>query len=82
MQHTSQKLGFSRRFRRKTGNIHLVCGCLLSLLFAFLALFKPTLFDIVEKKIYDAMVRSLPQNKGSGIPVIVDLDEESLAEFG
>ena len=60
----------------------LLWGVLLSSLLSLSYVYKPGLLDAIDYKIYDVMVGYLPLKEEKGIPVIVDVDEQSLAEFG
>jgi HD-GYP domain-containing protein (c-di-GMP phosphodiesterase class II) len=60
----------------------LVCGLIISLLMAGLYIFKPSFLVFLEYKAYDILLKSTHLNKTTGIPVIVDIDEESIAQFG
>ncbi len=61
----------------------LVAASLISTLFwAGLCLIPPPLFRLINHKIYDVMHHRLPTLPGPGKPVIIDIDEESLAEIG
>ncbi len=57
-------------------------GVLLSLLVSLLYGARPQFLEIMDMKVYDQMLRRTYTNKTTGVPVIVDLDEKSLAEFG
>lgn len=56
-------------------------GILFSILFFGIAIFRPALLSILDHKIYDVMHGSVA-SYGAPLPLIVDIDEESLAEFG
>lgn len=61
----------------------LVAISLISTLFwASLCLSPPDLLRLVNHKIYDVMHHRLPAPLAPGMPVIVDIDEKSLAEIG
>ncbi|MBF0516208.1 MAG: CHASE2 domain-containing protein [Nitrospirae bacterium] len=47
-----------------------------------LILIKPPFLEIIDKKIYDVILRTLPDNRKNGLPVIVDIDELSLKKYG
>jgi len=57
-------------------------GVLLSVFMVVLNERKPDLFKFLDYKIYDVIFRQTYTGKNTGVPVIVDLDEESLAEYG
>ncbi|NDV25556.1 CHASE2 domain-containing protein [Desulfovibrio sp. JC010] len=57
-------------------------GLAVSILVAALYIFQPPILQFVDYKIYDQYMRSSPVGKKTNIPVIVDIDDESLAELG
>jgi len=62
-----------------------LAGVCVSILLAVLNIYKPEFFRFLDFKLYDTQLRSsiLPQDDQSARnPVIVDIDEKSLAEFG
>ncbi|MFH1216662.1 MAG: CHASE2 domain-containing protein [Pseudomonadota bacterium] len=69
------------RYPRKPGVI-LLCGGFITLLFCLASIYRPSLLSLVGLKVYDSMVRALPQSMEKNGPVVIDLDEKSLAEFG
>ena len=60
----------------------ILVGSLVTVVFICVYLIQPTYFSLLGLKAYDAMLGSMPSEKGAGEPLIVDLDEASLAEFG
>ncbi|RJX30394.1 MAG: CHASE2 domain-containing protein [Desulfurivibrio sp.] len=60
----------------------LLSGFLVTLLFSLASISQPHFLSLVGLKVYDSMVRSLPRGEPGSRPVIVDLDEKSLAAFG
>ena len=60
----------------------LICGLTLTLFISLLYLYQPTFLRFLDFKLYDTLLRSTPLNETSGVPLIVDLDEKSLAQFG
>lgn len=60
----------------------LLYGFIFTVFFALLNIYPPSFFSLVGLKVYDSMVRSLPKKNGSAQPVIIDVDEKSLAQFG
>ena len=60
----------------------LLYGFIITLLFCFFSLYRPPLLTLVGLKIYDAMLYALPPSEGKNGPVLVNLDEKSLTEFG
>ncbi len=57
-------------------------GIILTLSFASVSIFQPDFLTLIGLKVYDTMVRALPQSGKNNQPVIIDVDEASLAEFG
>ena len=70
-----------RPFRGLKG-ILLLTGAVFTLIMAGLFVFQPQFLRLMEYRVYDAMLRSIPVQEASEQVVIVDLDEESLEEFG
>ena len=68
----------SRNWRR----LVILSGFLVTSVFICTYLAQPTFFSLLGLKAYDAMLRSLPSEKRGREPLIVDLDEPSLAAFG
>ena len=60
----------------------IITGLAVSFLIAALYIFQPPILQFVDYKIYDQYVRSSPVGQKTGIPVIVDIDDESLTELG
>ena len=59
-----------------------VCGCLFTILMALLYLYEPVFLRFIDNKFYDTLLKSSRSGKTSEVPVIVDLDDKSLARFG
>jgi adenylate cyclase len=59
----------------------LLYGILFSLLLFILNLVKPTLSDFLHYRFYDLLL-SANRGKSSSVPVIVDIDEKSLKQYG
>ncbi len=62
-----------------------LAGVCVTILLAILNVYKPVFFRLIDFKLYDTQLRSwiLPQDGQSAKnPVIVDIDEKSLAELG
>jgi adenylate cyclase len=60
-------------------------GMGVTLLLSVLTIYKPTFFRFLEGKIYDTQMRAISSAAGGSVvtdPVIVVIDEDSLAEFG
>ena len=60
----------------------MIQGLFLTLMVAGLTLFHPTFVQFLQFKVYDHFLRTNPRDKGSGIPVVVTLDEKTIREFG
>lgn len=60
----------------------LLAGLLVSTLMLALYTAQPALLRQLDQKIYDAFLTSRPASPPSRIPVIVDIDEASLARYG
>ncbi len=62
-----------------------LAGLLVTLLMAVMTVWKPVFFRFIDYKTYDTLVRSgglSPAGTTPPSPVIVDIDEQSLARFG
>jgi adenylate cyclase len=66
---------------RKNNLPILFFGIVFSVLLFFLNLVKPTLFDFLHYRVYDTLL-SVGTEKPSSVPVIVDIDERSLKQYG
>jgi adenylate cyclase len=60
----------------------LFTGFCLSLLMAVLHVMQPSILRFLDYKIYDQLLRRQHSTRTSGVPVIVDIDEKSLAALG
>ncbi|WP_421902916.1 CHASE2 domain-containing protein [Maridesulfovibrio sp.] len=60
----------------------LLTGLAVSILVAALYIFQPPILQFVDYKIYDQFMRSSPVGQKTNVPVVVDIDDESLAELG
>ena len=58
------------------------CGVVFSLIVGMLYIRQPLLLQFLDEKIYDVLLVQTATPKTSGVPVICDLDERSLAEYG
>ncbi|MEW5772700.1 MAG: adenylate/guanylate cyclase domain-containing protein [Thermodesulfobacteriota bacterium] len=58
------------------------CGVLFSVIVSLLYVRQPLLLQFLDEKIYDVLLTQTAEPKTSGVPVICDLDERSLAEYG
>lgn len=57
-------------------------GIILTLSFTAVSIFQLNFFSLIGLKVYDSMVRSIPHNGNHDQLVIIDINEESLREFG
>ena len=71
-----------RRQQSRWHKFVVLYGIVFTLFFALFNIFQPDFISLIGKKVYDSMVRLLPKNNGGMQPVIIDLDEKSLGEFG
>jgi adenylate cyclase len=69
-----------RKDRRNRSPV-LLYGILFSVLLFFINLAKPTLTDFLHNRVYDSLL-SARTGTPSPVPVIVDIDEKSLKEYG
>lgn len=60
----------------------LLCGVAPALLTAALAIFTPSLFEHLDRRAYDSLVRSLPAPTDPPRVAIVDIDDRSLGAIG
>jgi adenylate cyclase len=60
----------------------LLCGIAISILLSFLSILKPTVFGFLNHRVYDSLLESNRTGEPSRILLIVDIDEESLKQFG
>ncbi|MCK5437002.1 MAG: CHASE2 domain-containing protein [Desulfobulbaceae bacterium] len=58
-----------------------LCGILFSGLFFSIGVYRPAFLSSLDNKLYDVMHRSLDTHT-TPLPLIVDIDEKSLAQFG
>ncbi len=77
---TSRSLSL-RSAKTKASRLIALYGIVFSFVFLGVAIYRPALLSILDNKLYDVMHRSLA-GYGSPLPLIVDIDEKSLAEFG
>jgi adenylate cyclase len=59
-----------------------VLGLLVTTAFAILFIYKPTFFVHLNLKVYDTLLRSIHNHETTSVPVIVDIDEKTLTQFG
>ncbi|WP_419783283.1 CHASE2 domain-containing protein [Maridesulfovibrio sp.] len=75
-------LGILKKITGADSFFLIITGLAVSFLVAALYIFQPPILQFVDYKIYDQYMRSSPAGKKTNIPVIVDIDDESLAELG
>lgn len=81
MQPIARIVEIAKRLRKGRAFI-LLFGFVFSLLMVGLALQHPLFFRFLDNKLYDTILRNVHHTKISGTPVIVDIDEKSLAQYG
>ena len=78
-------LAAKRAFLSKPERGHrwiLFVGLIFSIFFSFLYIFQPTFLRLLENKWYDTLIKPYPHGEISDAPIIIDIDEKSLAQFG
>ncbi len=68
--------------RRRAKPFLIVCGLTFTLLVATLHVRPPTLFVYLDHKVYDTLLRITHSPRTTGRPVVVDVDQASLRQFG
>ncbi len=68
--------------RQKTKLSILATGISLTLVLAFSYIYQPLTCKFLNNKLYDLILQRVHKSETSGIPVIIDLDDESLERFG
>jgi HD-GYP domain-containing protein (c-di-GMP phosphodiesterase class II) len=69
------------RSRRERYSLFLA-GAILTILVSLLHLVQPTWLRFLDNRLTDSLLRSSPRGQTSGVAVVVDLDEGTLARFG
>ena len=59
-----------------------ILGLMVTATFAVLYVYKPALCVHLNFKVYDTLLRSIHSHQTTSVPVIVDIDERSLTEYG
>ncbi|WP_250645472.1 adenylate/guanylate cyclase domain-containing protein [Salidesulfovibrio onnuriiensis] len=67
---------------KKDSLILLLSGMAITLLVVLLYIFQPTFLKLLDYKIYDQLLRKYHSSNATDRPVIVDIDEKSLARYG
>jgi len=60
----------------------LLCGVGPALVTVALAIFNPSLFAHLDRRVYDGLLRALPRPQAASPVAVVDIDERSLAAIG
>jgi PAS domain S-box-containing protein len=68
--------------KKGTGFIVIVCGILLTLLSVIVSVFYPDILKTIDRANYSFLLKNLPENNTVNRPVIIDIDEKSLARYG
>lgn len=71
-----------RTKRRKTRPFLIICGLVFTLLVAVFHVRPPTFLIYLDYRIYDTFLKTTHSRRTSGRPVVVDVDEASLKQFG
>lgn len=81
---TSAAAKTTRRQPEKSSLAPFTAGTLFTLLLALLYLYQPPFFRFLDHKSYDTFLMTLPQRgvATAAAPVIIDIDEKSLAKYG
>jgi CHASE2 domain-containing sensor protein len=66
---------------RKTTQTLLLYGIVFAVLLFLLSLVKPTLTDFLDNRVYDTLMSAWTE-KPSPVPIIVDIDEKGLKQYG
>ncbi len=72
---------FPRRSRHERQRLF-AAGAILTVLVSLLYITQPTALRFLDNRLYDLLLRSSAGGQTSGVPVVVDLDEDTLARFG
>ena len=67
---------------KKDSHIALFVGCAITVCMLLFYILKPALLVLIDYKVCDFLFRASHSRETTGIPVIVDVDEKSLARFG
>ena len=60
----------------------LFLGLIVSITFSFGYIYQPIFLRFLDNKWYDTLLKSYPHGETSNLPIIVDIDEKTLAQFG
>ncbi|KJU82135.1 transmembrane sensor domain protein [Candidatus Magnetobacterium bavaricum] len=72
-------------WKSKTGKGHLsllIPGLGLSLICTLIVVYPPVFIRFIDGKLYDIVLMSVHSAKTSGIPVVIDIDDKSMLQYG
>ncbi len=72
-------------FRKKWRSRHfpiLLFGVILTACVTLFAFFQPGILDTIDSRVYDVFLQFLPSRQSSSLPIIVDIDDRSLNQYG
>ena len=75
-------LGFMKKAFKKDQLILLATGLAATLSIIFLFYQQPAFIRFLDYKLYDQFLKQYHSSNATSVPVVIDLDEKSLAEFG
>ncbi len=81
MNPSSKRKEIVKRIKKRVQFIFFY-GFLFSLFLSLLYVYEPTLLNFFNNKIYDLLLRASCSDWTSNEPVVVDIDEKSLSQFG
>ncbi|HSB78670.1 MAG TPA: CHASE2 domain-containing protein [Candidatus Methylomirabilis sp.] len=67
---------------RKSKPYLIICGVVLTLVVALFHVWPSTFLVYIDHKIYDTLLKTTHSRRTTGRPVVVDIDEASLKQFG
>jgi len=79
---TTRRTSNSRSVPRRGRPLILAAGSVLTLAFCALSLLRPAFVGNLDGRCFDSLIRDDPQPKGYLPPVVIALDDDSLARFG
>lgn len=74
--------GFLKRAFKKDQLILFIAGVAASFLMLFLFISQPGFLRLLDFKVYDQFLKTFHTDNATSVPVVIDIDEESLREFG
>jgi len=75
-------IGFLKKAFKKDQLILLAVGLATSGLMVILFITQPAILRLLDYKLYDEFLKSYHSDNATSIPVVIDIDEKSLAEMG